>query len=267
MTSALVRIGSAFAEVAAHTASLVVPRACPCGTEDTWLCGSCRSALAAPPVRVEACCDALQELCAARIRESEGLPAGVDHRPILPVMALGEYEGALQRLILAWKNGGMPYLAGHIAPYLRGAVETLGAGGRSSASPPLRPALVPVPSTVGARLRRGQDHTAELVHALARIGAGHARVLPAVPTTAQGGRTARQRRGRQFRVLAPPRLLFDSRGGERAGTDRPVVIVDDVVTTGSTLRGMHDALVAAGMQVVGAVVIASARLPSVSRPR
>ena len=41
-----------------------------------------------------------------------------------------------------------------------------------------------------------------------------------------------------------------------------MIIVDDVVTTGSTLRGMHEALTTAGMTVLGAVVVASARLPA-----
>ena len=39
------------------------------------------------------------------------------------------------------------------------------------------------------------------------------------------------------------------------------LVVDDVVTTGATLRGMHEALDAEGIEVLGAVVIASARMP------
>src|SRR5699024_6919426 len=111
----------------------------------------------------------------------------------------------LQRLVLAWKNGGMLHLGARIAPALVPAVTRLAAGGGVT-----DPALVPVPSRRGARLRRGEDHTAELVRAVARAGAG------------------------------PPLLL-------RAG---------------ATLRGMHEALTAAGMEVLGAVVVAAARVPA-----
>src|SRR5699024_5426361 len=158
--------GAVLRELVAQTCSLVAPRQCPCGVEGAWLCRSCRARLEAPAQRVEACCDALQELTAARVHE-EGpdRPAGVEHTALLPVLALGEYEGDLQRLILAWKNGGMLHLGGRIAPALAPAVTALAAGAGVRL-----PALVPVPSRPGARLRRGEDHTAELVRGLARTG-------------------------------------------------------------------------------------------------
>lgn len=245
-------------EVAAQTCALVALRQCPCGREGTWLCRRCRALLEAPPQRVEACCDALQELTAARVREhwQDGvlMPAGVDHAPLLPVLALGEYGGDLQRLILAWKNGGMLHLGARIAPALAPAVRGLAEGAGIE-----RPGLVPVPSRRSARLRRGEDHTAELVRELHRLGCGEALLLRATPTTAQEGQGARQRRTRRIRLSG----ATSAHAGQRAA---PVVIVDDVVTTGSTLRGMHQALTAAGMRVLGAVVVASARVPDPGRP-
>lgn len=240
-------------EAAAQTSGLVAPRRCPCGREDTWLCPSCTELLETAPCRVETCCDALQELSAARVRdETIGelvLPAGVDHTPLLPVLALGEYGGDLQRVIMAWKNGGMLHLGARIAPALTPAVTQL-----VEAAEGALPFLVPVPSQRSAQLRRGEDHTAELVRAMERSGSGHALLLRARPTTGQEGQGARQRRTRQ--ILLRGRAARDA--GRRAAS---VVIVDDVVTTGSTLRGMHQALTAAGMQVLGAVVVASARVP------
>ncbi len=240
-------------EVAAQTCALVALRQCPCGREGTWLCGNCRALLEGPSQRVETCCDALQQLTAARVREhwQDGvlMPAGVDHAPLLPVLALGEYGGDLQRLVLAWKNGGMLHLGARIAPALVPAVQSLAEGAGIE-----RPGLVPVPSRRSARLRRGEDHTAELVRELDRLDGGRALLLRATPTTAQEGQGARQRRTRRIQLSG----AAARRAGERAA---PVVIVDDVVTTGSTLRGMHEALTDAGMRVLGAVVIASARLP------
>jgi predicted amidophosphoribosyltransferase len=243
----------ALAEIAAQTCSLVAPRCCPCGREGAWLCPSCAALLHAEPLRVDACCDALQELSAARVREQriDGrlLPAGVDHTPLLPVLALGEYGGDLQRLVLAWKNGGMLHLCTPLAAGLAPAVVTL-----AEAIGGAEPALVPVPSRRGARLRRGEDHTGELVRALDRAGIGRALHLRSAPTTAQEGQGARARRRRRIRL--------DPAGARRAREQgRPAVVVDDVVTTGSTLRGMHEALSEAGIEVLGAVVIASARIP------
>lgn len=249
-SSRLHRFAQTAREVAAQTCALVVTRQCPCGREGTWLCPGCAEQLAAAPLRVESCCDALQHLSAARVHEQgPELPAGVDHSPLLPVLALGEYAGDLQRLILAWKNGGMLHLGRRIAPGLAPAVSEL------AASRVRHPSLVPVPSRLGARLRRGEDHTAELVRELGRLGAGRPLLLSATPTTAQEGLGARQRRGRQIRLLGGARR----RAGAVRG--RPVVIIDDVVTTGSTLRGMHEALAREGMTVLGAVVLASARVP------
>ena len=239
-------------EVLAQTCGLVAPRQCPCGQEGTRLCRDCAALLAGPPRRVEDGCNALQLLTAARTtaREVDGtlLPAGVDHAPLLPVLALGEYGGDLQRLVLAWKNGGMLHLVRPLAAALAPAVaELAGTGGEA-------PALVPVPSRPAARLRRGEDHTVELVRRLAHDGAGTALLLRARPTTGQEGQGARQRRTRRI-------ALTGRRAREAGRRGRAVVLVDDVVTTGSTLRGMHEALTAAGMQVRGAVVVAASRLP------
>jgi len=240
-------------EMIAQTCGLVAPRQCPCGREGTWLCRGCEALLHADPRRVESCCDALQVLSAARVREESGdgapLPAGVDHSPLLPVLALGEYGGDLQRLVLAWKNGGMLHLGSRIAPALAPAVHRLAEDAGVAG-----PSLVPVPSRRSARLRRGEDHTAELVRAIERTGAGSALLLRARPTTGQEGQGSRQRRTRRIR-------LEGRRAGSAGRRGEPVIIVDDVVTTGSTLRGMHEALTGAGMEVLGAVVVASARLP------
>ncbi len=241
------------AEVAAQTCSLIAPCQCPCGQDGSWLCPRCEAMLRTAPQRVDSCCDALQELSAARVREEHRdgqlLPAGVDHTPLLPVLALGEYGGDLQRLVLAWKNGGMLHLCTPLAVGLAPAVRQLGESAGDAG-----PALVPVPSRRGARLRRGEDHTAELVRSLERAGAGRALLLRSAPTTAQEGQGARARRRRRIR-LEPAQARRVRR------LDRPVVVVDDVVTTGATLRGMHEALTAEGVEVLGAAVIASARLP------
>lgn len=252
--SRLARRGARVREVIAQTCALVAVRECPCGAEDTWLCPSCRALLAQSPRRVESGCDALQLLSAARVRDQPVprgvLPAGVDHAPLLPVLALGEYGGDLQALVLAWKNGGLLHLTAPIAAGLAPAVTQLAAAAGEE-----RPALVPVPSRPAARLRRGEDHTGELARQLQRHGAGRALLLPSRPSSTQHGQGSRGRRSR--------RILLTPGARRRLEREQPrVVLLDDVVTTGSTLRAMYDAVTEAGAEVIGAVVVAASRLPT-----
>lgn len=198
-------------------------------------------------MRVDPVCDVLQVLSAARARaEGEG-PAGTDHRSVLPVFALGEYEGALQHLVLAWKNAGAAHLAvplaRAIAPCARSVLEHAGDPGGGVR-------LMPVPSSLAARLRRGEDHTLELARALAPLIGAQLLPVRASPGSSQAGAASRARREREMRLRAA------------RGEGRRVIIVDDVVTTGSTLRAMTAALEGAGHRVLGAAVIASARVPS-----
>ena len=255
-------------ELLARTTDLLAPRDCPCGAEGAWLCADCAELLHARPTRVEDGCDALQVLVAARVREEitqsgGSLPAGVDLAPLLPVLALGEYAGDLQHLVLAWKNGGRAHLARPLAAGLAPAVAALlaTAGEDPDVADPADGVdvdLVPVPSRRAARLRRGEDHTGELVRELERRGAGRALLLRARPTTGQEGQGRRRRRERRIELAAAGR-------GGRSLSGRRVVVVDDVVTTGATLRAMHEALTGAGAEVLGAVVVAASRLPAAPR--
>lgn len=229
--------------IASETSGLIVPRECPCGREGAFLCTRCAGLLRVPPVRVDAVCDALQIVHRSRLRETPEGPAGVDHRALLPVLALGEYSGDLQRLVLGWKNGGLAHLARPMAQGLAPAVAMLCSGAQA-------PVLVPVPSRLGAQLRRGEHHTGELARALARCTSARSSTVGLRLGHGQRGHGARERRGRSA-VLT----------GTVPGGG-PLILVDDVVTTGSTLRAVVQALRAGGAEVRGAVVVASARLPA-----
>jgi predicted amidophosphoribosyltransferase len=139
--------------------------------------------------------------------------------------------------------------------------------------------LVPVPSAAAAVRSRGRDATAALAASAARR-----------LSSRRSGRRPGQRLGtvRMVRALRPARRLADQsdlteteRHANLAGayavrpsrlprSPAPVIIVDDLVTTGSSLAEATRALSAAGLDVFGAAVLASTvrrRSPTASEPR
>ncbi len=105
------------------------------------------------------------------------------------------------------------------------------------------------PTAPARRRRRGYDQAELLARALARqLGVPARRCLRRLPGPAQTGRRRAER-------LRGPR--FDAhRGIRRAVAGRRVALVDDVVTTGATLRRATEVLRSQGAVVVVGVVIA-----------
>jgi predicted amidophosphoribosyltransferase len=201
---------------------LVLPRTC-CGCDVTGslLCPSCRGLLDAPP---------LGRVCPTPC--PEGLPR---------VVAFSSYEGEVKRLLLAHKEKGQLGLTRPLGWALAAAVrgDDLGAV-----------VLCPVPSSRAAVRQRGHDHAMRLARAAARhLGVRAERLLlPARAVADQAGLTTRERAANlagALRATGTPRL--------------PVVVVDDVMTTGATLVEAVRALVAQGHPVAGAAVVAATK--------
>jgi predicted amidophosphoribosyltransferase len=113
--------------------------------------------------------------------------------------------------------------------------------------------LVPVPSAARAVRERGFDATAAMAQAAARRLRPHHRVrvatalVQAVGVRDQAGLDARARQANLaggFRLRGRP-------------PDRPVVLVDDLVTTGSSLTEAARVLRRAGVPVLGAATVAA----------
>jgi predicted amidophosphoribosyltransferase len=121
-------------------------------------------------------------------------------------------------------------------------------------------ALVPVPSRRTAVRARGQDATLRLTRraaAVLRRAGCDVEVLPVVRIVRgladQAGLDARERAANLHGALAvPDRLARHVRG-------RPVVVVDDVITTGASIVEAARALRAAGADVRCAAVVAATR--------
>jgi predicted amidophosphoribosyltransferase len=182
--------------------------------------------------------------CAGCRPDSRGQVVSPAHGP--PVFAAAEYIDGLRTALLCYKERGVRGLAAPLAGYLGDAVEEA----RRATAGPGRPVLVPVPSARAAARRRGGDHVRRLGMLVARQSR-----LELLPMLRLAGRVAdsaglsvaQRASNLDHRMLAWPAGL--------AGNRRPVIILDDIVTTGSTLTEAHRALRAAGWPVAGAAVI------------
>lgn len=157
--------------------------------------------------------------------------------PGVAVVAAGAYDGALRDALLAYKERGRRDLVAPLAALLAAAVAVVDGAAEA--------ALVPVPSTAAARRTRGGDHVRRLAR---RCG----RCVPALWLTRIVQDSAGLDAGSRAANLAgalrarPPRI-----------TASRVVLVDDIVTSGATVREGVRALTAAGWQVTGAAVVAA----------
>ncbi|NUP74905.1 MAG: ComF family protein [Sinomonas sp.] len=262
--------------------SLVVPIECAaCATPDTPLCVECARRLRAAtrlPSRAEA-----------------HAPALVTHEgdALVPAVAAGPYRGELAQTLLAYKRFGTPTLAAELASALaRSLWAAVGAGRPASAGATSMPVwLVPVPTSTSAYVRRGFDPLglllarlrkqgrlppgAECAEVLRRRRRGFGASLGALfgglvgrgPGGGQKGLKRRQRRGRVAGLLeARPRRGWRA-SPSRSLAGQRVVVVDDVLTTGATVREAARALEEAGAVVLGAAVVAYVPAPGPRRAR
>jgi ComF family protein len=154
------------------------------------------------------------------------------------------YAGLGRKIVLALKHGDRTDLARPAAAWLAGA-----------AAPLLQPetVIVPVPLHWTRLLRRRYNQSALLANAMGRE-TGHA-VIPdllvrRVRTATLGGKSRDQR----FRELEQ---AIVARHAERLA-GRPVLLVDDVMTSGATLAAATEALHAAGAARVDVAILARA---------
>ncbi|WP_077099317.1 phosphoribosyltransferase family protein [Mycobacterium terramassiliense] len=188
------------------------------------------------------------EACALELAVRPDEPHVVNPRvdPEAPVFALGRYAGARRRAILTLKENGRGDLVAPLALALAVGVYRLLTWGMVET--PLT--IVPAPTRRSAARRRGGDPVTRVARAAV---AGHPdiTVAPALRMKALArdsvglGTSARERNIAGRVVLR----------GRRPGTE--VVVVDDVVTTGTTARESVRILRAAGVRVAAVLAIAA----------
>jgi len=158
----------------------------------------------------------------------------------LRVCAAGRYAGRLRRAILRYKRGRRDVgdaLAALFAERLAPAL-------------PASAVIVPVPTVTARRRERGFDQSSRLARAL-----GERSGNPVLLALRQAAGDAQRGRSRAARLAARGRFACTA-PGLVAGVE--LVLVDDVMTTGSTLRDCAATLRSCGGCVRRAFVLAVA---------
>jgi predicted amidophosphoribosyltransferase len=209
---------------------LLVPLYCAgCGTPDVAWCAVCATDLATP---------------FAVDREATG--------PGPPAYALGRYRGSARRAVVSCKERGRRDLTGPLGSALAAALPRLP---DVRAGPDGTCYLVPAPSRPAAARRRGGSHMMAVARHCARMLA-RAGQSAAVAPALRLGAGARDSVGLDAAARAANlrgRLRFVPAGAPPPG--QPVVLLDDVITTGATAAACTSVLAGAGIPVVAVLAL------------
>lgn len=179
--------------------------------------------------------------CAGQMRPE---PRVVDTSTGVPVAAGNLNVDVVRAMIVAWKEHGRSALAGALAPLLAAAVCLV--------EPAASIDLVPVPGSAANRRRRGADVLVELAQGAAGI----------LRDTGQDACVRRHlhatRPMRDQARLGAAQRRENVAGAFAAGLPgaRPVVVVDDIFTSGATAIEAVRALREAGHRLLGVGVVA-----------
>ncbi|MFJ9780734.1 ComF family protein [Amycolatopsis sp. NPDC101161] len=199
-------------------------------------------------------CGARGAPCCARCAAVWGAVSEVVRVPVAGlarVFALSRYRGVGRRLLIAFKERGRRDLAGPLGLALARALVVLPLPGSAVC-------LVPAPSRRSAARVRGGPHVELLAAAAARVLAGWGFEVAVAPALELAG-GARDAVGldRAARVAnLAGRLRFREAGRPPPGM--PVVVLDDVITTGATAAACVRALAGEGVEVAAILTLLSA---------
>ena len=211
---------------------LVLGRVCAgCDEPGTLLCTRCTSDLE-PRIRRRHDVDMGDVMAGLRI----------------PVVCAVDYRGAARQVLYRYKDHRIRQLAG---PLSRPLAASIAFAAAQVGAPLQTTLLTPMPTRSSSVRRRGFDATAHLVRKAQRRchAAGVHPLLRDVrsvgATKTMGALEREQRTIDAFRLIR-----------ERSLPAGPVILIDDVITTGATVKEAAGTLVLAGVQVVAVATLA-----------
>ncbi|GAB3296936.1 ComF family protein [Epidermidibacterium keratini] len=203
---------------------LVLPVQClGCGIPEIAWCSACQDAA-----------------CQLRLHSPDPAPVGFP-----PTVAAAEYAGDVRLAILGAKDRGRRDLVGPVATLLGWAAQ-------AAVPPAERWLVVPMPSNPAAARARGGDHMVR-IGLRATAGSGHL-FVEALSAGHSGEAT---RLGAAGRLADRRRSMRLRRDAAALLAGRDVLLVDDIVTTGSTLATAAALVRSAGARAVRAAVVAA----------
>ncbi|MBT1174844.1 ComF family protein [Bifidobacterium sp. LC6] len=222
---------------------VLFPRGCAgCDMPDAVLCPECMS-------RFSYC--RIRDLTAGRgVRGAEPLPA----------WASAIYQGAVRHAILAWKDHDDVELDAAFASIMTALTmrTPIGEMCNNTAASVL---VVPLPSSRGSMRKRGRWHTLPLAQAVADTLCQQgidATMAPMLRNMASAGRSVQQISAAQRASRIGGNIRLAPQYAESRDYDNhpAVILVDDIITTGSTMRQCAQVCRRAGYRVVGALALA-----------
>lgn len=211
---------------------LVYPKRCAgCGAYGVWLCDDCDHRLVrfAPPL-----CDRCGVPTALNACQCEDLPIALSW-----VRSIGPFDGWLRGAVVQIKYHGEWGRCISLGPPLADVLDGLPCD-----------AMVPVPIHASRRRQRGFNQSRILAehaasHAACQVRDVLQRVRPTASQVSLGG---------EARRVNVKGSIVVTEGANLSGLH--VVLVDDVITTGSTIQACVEALNVAGVRSIGAITVA-----------
>ena len=242
------RLRGALSIVGREALRIVLPSWCAaCDSELPWrertssCCASCWASL--PKITMPKCRSCAQPASIADLEAFTCFNCVADPLPVDWCDAWGEYKGALERLLRALKFKRHDFLADALSSLLEGTLRE-----RADLA---FDAIVAVPMPRARERRRGYNQAELLADALSRrLGIRCDRTL----LTRKGERATQS-------TLPKRQRAANVRGAFTASTvveGTSVLLVDDISTTGETIRACAAALTEAGASRVCAIAVAKA---------